>query len=109
MREGRQGDEASTVLRASLSNHPHLPAQQDAGRLAAPLHDALDDGLRDVHVQGARRKVVEEEERVGARGDDVVDAHGDQVDADGVVHAQVEGQLELGTDAVCAGDQEGVA
>jgi hypothetical protein len=38
---------------------------------------------------------------------DVVDAHGHQVDADGVVPAELLGQLELGAHAVGGGHQDG--
>ena len=53
-------------------------------------------------------EIVEEEQRLGALADEVVDAHGDEVDADGVVLAGVDGELELGADAVGGGDQHRV-
>src|SRR5690606_12161663 len=39
---------------------------------------------------------------------EVVDAHGDEVDADRVVYAGLDGDLDLGADAVVGGDQQGV-
>ena len=86
-----------------------LPSQQHAAAPRAPLHDPLHHALGHVDVQLARRVVVEEEERRSPRGDDVVDGHRDEVDADGVVDAGVHGEAELGADAVGAGDEEGVA
>jgi len=65
--------------------------------------------LSDIDVQAASRIVVQEEQRLGAGGDDVVDAHGNQVDADGVVHAHLERQLQLRAHPVRASDQERVA
>ena len=62
----------------------------------------------DADVELAGGEVVEEEQRLGALHDDVVDAHGDEVDADGVVAAGLDGELELGADAVGAGDQHRV-
>ena len=59
-------------------------------------------------VELAGREVVEEEQRLGALHDDVVDAHRDEVDADRVVDAGLERDLELGADAVGAGDQDRV-
>src|SRR5262249_7489233 len=59
-------------------------------------------------VEPAAREVVEEEQRLGALHDEVVDAHGDEVDADGVVPAGGDGELELGADAVGGGDQDRV-
>jgi hypothetical protein len=58
-----------------------------------------------VDVELAGGEIVEEEHRLGALHQDVVDAHRDQVDADGVVAVELEGQLELGADAVGAGHQ----
>ena len=53
-------------------------------------------------------EVIEEEERRGALHGDVVDAVVDEVGADGVVDAEFEGDLELGADAVGAGDEDGL-
>ena len=60
-------------------------------------------------IELAGGEVVEEEERLGALHDQVVDAHGDEVDADRVEDAGVDGDLELGADAVGGGDQDRVA
>ena len=57
----------------------------------------------DVELAGG--EIVEEEQRLGALHDDVVDAHRDEVDADRRVDAGVDGDLELGADAVIGGDQ----
>ena len=62
-------------------------------------------GLR---VELAAGEIVEEEQRLGALHDEVVDGHGDEVDADRVVPAGVDGDLELGADAVGGGDQDRV-
>ncbi len=48
----------------------------------------------------------EEEERLRALDDEVVGAHCDEVDADAVVPAGVDRQLELSPDAVDRGDEE---
>src|SRR5207249_1747860 len=48
-------------------------------------------------------------ERLGAGDGDVIRAHGDKVDADRVVLAGGERDLELGADAVGAGDEDRVA
>ena len=53
--------------------------------------------------------VVEEEERLGAGGQDVVDAVVDEVDADGVEAAHGGGDVQLRADAVGAGDEHGLA
>ena len=53
--------------------------------------------------------IVEEEQRLGALHENVVDAHRDEVDADRVVAIQCERELELGADAVGARDEHRLA
>ena len=60
-------------------------------------------------VELAGGEIVEEEQRLGALHDEVVDAHRDEVDADRVVDAGLDGDLELGADAVVGRDQDRVA
>ena len=59
-------------------------------------------------VELAHREVVEEDERLGALHDEVVHDHRDAVDADGVVAADLRGELQLGADAVGARDEDRV-
>ena len=70
----------------------HLAADERAAGLAAALGHALDELLDVVGVELADRDVVEEEQRLGALADEVVDAHGDEVDADGVEAARRPGR-----------------
>ena len=51
-------------------------------------------------------EIVEEEQRLGALHHQIVDAHGDEVDADRAVNAGLDGDLELGADAVGGRDQD---
>jgi len=53
-------------------------------------------------------EIVKKEQRLCALHKDVVHAHGDGVDADGVVLAEGEGDFQFGADAVGAGDEDGV-
>ena len=71
----------------------------------ARLGEAFDDVPEDARLQLAGAEVIQEEERLRPQHRDVVDAMIDQVLADGVVAVQREGQLELGADAIHAGDQ----
>ena len=85
-----------------------LAAEQRAlGAHAAFVHpgDDLGDLLGD---DLADHQVVEEEERDRPAGGDVVDAHCDEVDADGVEAAHAPGDLDLGAHAVGAGDEHRV-
>ena len=59
-----------------------------------------------VGVELAAGDVVEEEQRPGALHQHVVDAVVDDVGADAVVLAEASGQLDLGADAVGAGDEQ---
>ena len=52
-----------------------------------------------------QRNVVEEEQRFGALGQNIVDAHRHGVDAYGVVLVQGEGYLELGAHSVGSAHQ----
>ena len=78
----------------------HLAADQRAAGLAAALGHALDELLDVVGVEPADGDVVEEEERLGALADEVVDAHGHEVDADGVEATGGLGHQRLGADTV---------
>ena len=60
------------------------------------------------HVQAAGGVVVQKEQRLGALDHQIVDAHGDQVDADGVMQAAGDGDLQLGAHAVGGGHQDRV-
>ena len=82
-----------------------LAADERAAGLAAALRDALDHVGALLGGELAGAEVVEEEQRLGAHDRDVVHAHGDEVDADGVVPVRRERDLELGADAVGAGDE----
>ena len=83
-------------------------ADQRAAGLAAALGDRRDDRGGDGVVELSGRVIIEEEQRLGALDDEVVGAHRDEIDADAVVTAGVDRQLELGPDAVIGGDQQGI-
>ncbi len=104
--------EACQVIFAAWIEAGHLgrlSSHQAATGLAAALGDPLDDLHRGLHVEDADRQVVEEEEGFGAVGEDVVDAHSHQVDADAAVAAHGLGQAQLGADTVRPRHQDRVA
>ena len=109
---------ATPTAKPTRSNSPglhgagvlgHLAADQRAAGLAAALGHALDQLLDVVGVELADRDVVEEEQRLGALAHEVVDAHGHEVDADGVEPAGGLGDQRLGADAVGGRHQHRVA
>ena len=63
----------------------------------------------DLRIELAAGEIVEKEQRLGALHHEVVDRHGDEIDADGVVAAGLDGDLDLGADAVGRGDQDRIA
>ena len=81
-------------------------AYQGATGLNAALGHALDD-LGDLlgNVLAAGN-VIQEDQGLGTGADDVVDAHGHTVDADGIVLVHVLGHAQFGADTVGAGDQD---
>ena len=85
-----------------------LAADEGAAGLTAAVRDALDDPGARHGVEAAGGEVVEEEQGLGALDDQVVDAHRHQVDPDRIQDAGIDGELELGADAVGGGDQHRV-
>ena len=97
------------VSRAVHARHlRRLAADQGRSGQLAALGYAGDDAGGDLHVELAGGVVVEEQQGLGALGQQVVDAHGDEVDPHGVVQAGLDGHLELGADAVGGRDDQGV-
>ena len=102
--DGKAG-EVVVAVAVHAGHFGGLAADQRAAGLPAALGDAGDDRRALLGVELAGGEIVEEEQRLGALHDEVVDAHGDEVDADRVVLAGFDGDLELGADAVIGGDQ----
>src|SRR5690606_9687899 len=82
--------------------------QGTAGALAA-FGDSANHAAGRIDVQVAAGEIVEEEERLCALGENVVHAHGDEVDAYGVVPIPLECQTQLGAHAVGARYQHRLA
>ena len=98
------------VARLVVARHlGALAADQRAARLAAALGDPRDHLGSLLRHEPRGGVVVEEEQRLGALDDEIVDAHGDQVDAGDTMPPALRQKLELGADAVGRGDQDRVA
>ena len=82
-------------------------ADQGTAGLNAAFRDARDQGCDLFGLVSADGDVVEEKQRLCTAADDVVDAHGDAVDADGMVDAHQLGDALLGADAVRTGNEDG--
>jgi hypothetical protein len=96
------------ALRVHARHFRGLAADQRAAGLLAAFGDAADHLRRHAPVELAAGEIVEEKQRLGALHENVVHAHRHQVDADGVVAAEHEGELELGAHAIGAGNQDGL-
>ena len=102
------GGVARDVVFAALVHTRHLgglASYKRAACLAATLCNAGNDGFNLGGLIVADSHVIKEYERLCALGEHVVDTHCDCVDADSVVLVHLEGNLELGTHAVGATDQ----
>ncbi|KJJ17200.1 hypothetical protein HMPREF3156_01300 [Neisseria sp. HMSC06F02] len=83
-------------------------ADEGAAGFFAALGDAFNHVGSAGDVEFAAGEIVEKEQRFCALNQNIVDAHGDEVDADGVVFVPIEGEFELGAYAVGAADEDGI-
>ncbi|EIM72195.1 hypothetical protein A33O_20475 [Nitratireductor aquibiodomus RA22] len=107
----RAHGEARQVVILAVIHARHfrrLATDQRASGLPAALGNARNDRRTLVGIEPAGCEIVEEEERLGTLNDKIVDAHGNEVDADRVVPVRINGDLELGADAVIGGHEDGV-
>ena len=86
-----------------------LPADQRAARAFAAQRDAFDDARGLIDLQLAGGEIVEEEQRLRALADQIVHAHRDKVDADGVNVSGVDGDAQLGPHAVGCRNEDRIA
>jgi hypothetical protein len=86
-----------------------LAADQRAAGEFAAVRDAFDDLGRHVDVELLADEIIEEEQRLGALHEHVVDTHRDEVDADRVVASKAQRQVQLRADPVGAGDEHRLA
>ena len=86
----------------------HLAAHERAARELAAVGHTLDDLCHVLGLNVADGNVIQEEQRLGARSQNVVDAHGDQVLAHRLVTVHNLGEHELGAHAVGTADQDRV-
>ena len=108
--DGADG-KAREIIVAALIDAGHfrgLAADQRAAGLAAGRGDAFDHFRPDRRIELAAGEIVEKEQRLGALHDEIVDRHGDEIDADRVVAGGFDRDLDLGADAVGRGDQDRV-
>jgi len=81
-----------------------LAADQGTSAGSASGGDSIDDTLRDLHVKRSHSKIIQEEQRLGTPTDQIVNAHGDKINADCVDSTGIDGDTKLGADTVGGGD-----
>src|SRR5262245_39046379 len=86
-----------------------LAPDQDTARLTTSRSNAPDNHFSDIDVKLAANEIVQEEKRLGALSDNIIDPHGHKIDADGVVLLHHERQFELGPDTVRGRNQHRLA
>ena len=86
----------------------HLAAHERAARELAAVGHALDDLCHVLGLNVTDGDVVQKEQRLSARSQNVIDAHGNQVLAHRLVTVHDLGEHELGTHAVGAANQNRV-
>ena len=86
----------------------HLAAHERAARELAAVGHTLDDLCHVLGLNVTDGNVVQEEQRLGARSQNIVDAHSDQVLAHRLVTVHDLGEHELGAHAVGTADQDRV-
>ncbi len=108
-RAHRETGEVVLALRIHARHLRRLASDERAAGLLATPGDALDDLRGGADVELAAGEIVEEEKRLRALDENVVDAHRHEVDAHRVVAAELECQLELGAHPVGARHQHRIA
>ena len=86
----------------------HLTAHERAARELTAIGHALDDLCHVLGLDVADGNVVQEEQRLGARSQNVVDAHSNQVLAHRLVTVHDLGEHELGAHAIGTANQNRV-
>ena len=104
--------EARQVVFAIGIHARHLgcfTADQRAARLFTAAGNTAHHTRGGIHIQPATSEVVQKKQRLGALHQNVIDAHGDQINAHGVMTIEGEREFELGAHAVGARHQNGFA
>ncbi len=86
-----------------------LAADERAARLLAARRDPLDHFGRLFGIELAAGEIIEKQQGLRALHHEVVHVHGDQIDADRVVAAALDRELQLGADPVGRGHEQGIA
>ena len=104
--------ESGEIIFSRLIQTRHLggfASDECCACLQASLSNACDDGFRLGTFQATRCEVIKKEKRFRAAYDHIVNTHGDQIDANGVVTIHFKRQFEFCANAIGTGDKYGGA
>src|SRR5690606_7036396 len=103
--------EAGKVIVIAVIHARHFggfATDERAASEAAAMGNAFDNRGALGNVEFAGGEIIEEEERLCTLNDQIIDAHGDEVLADRIMLASIDGDLELGAHAIIGSDKNGV-
>ena len=92
----------------SLVPTPSVAATRTGSLKPAAFRDTGHDRRGGFRIELAAGEIVQEEQRFGALHDEVVDRHRHQIDADAVMQASFDRDLDLGADSIGGRDQHGI-
>ncbi len=98
-------DQVVVAAAVNVAKLRHFPADKCTAHIPAGLRHSFDDRLHLLRHQLTDADIVQEEDGLGAAGENVVHTVVDDVDADGIVPAQRYGKLQFGAYSVDAGYQ----
>lgn len=103
------GTVAIVVITAVKTRHlSSLTANEGAARLDAALRDTGNKLSSGLAVELARSKIVEEEQGFSTLNNEIIDAHSNEIDADGIVNASGLSNDKLGANTIGGTDKEGI-
>ena len=83
-------------------------ADQRTTRFTATRSDAAHHRCGDINIELTANKIIQEKKRLRALSQDIVHAHGDEIDADGIVNPRHRGNFKLRANAIGGRDQDGM-
>ena len=92
-----------------IGHFRRFATEKRAVALLTPVGNAPNNRCRSLDVQRARGEVIQKEQGLGPLYQHIVDAHRDQIDTNRFVARQVDGELELGADAIGGRNEHGIA
>ncbi len=101
----RQIPQGHSRLRIHSGHFGGFAANQGATGLSAALGNPLNHCRRSFDIQLAGGEIIEEEQRLSTLHDQVIDTHGNEINADRIVLSSINGDLQFRPDTVIGSNQ----